>query len=476
MTLLSPTATVARSPRAAFAALLTAVLSFSLLQTTVVPALPQLQVVFDTSPANASWVLTSFLLSSSVATVLLRRLGDRYGKSRMLLVSIGLLGLGTLVAALAGSVSVLIAGRAVQGFGAATFPLAFGLVRELFPPERVAVAIGTISAMFGIGFGIGLVVPGPILDHLGWRWLFWLSLVTVVLALLAVALLVPHSPPTLGGRVDWAGALLVGAALVALLAISQSSRWSVPAVVGVLAVAVVALVAFALVESRSREPLLDLALLRRPAVAVPNAVSLLVSFGLYGAFTLVPKLLATPSRFGYGFDATATKAGLILLPMAVTMLFAGPLAGRLGSRVGFRTTLLLACVVAAVGYGVFALGIGSLWAIAVGAGVLGIGVGFSFSSVVNLAIEAIEAIEAVEPAETGQATGANTIVRTTGGAIGTQVSVAVVTAFIAAPHAAPDQVGAVPTSLGYMVVFGVSALALVIAAIATAVTPRPVRR
>ncbi|HLT60539.1 MAG TPA: MFS transporter, partial [Microlunatus sp.] len=164
-----------RRSRPAFLALTTAVLSFSLLQTVVVPALPDLQEQFGSPPTVMSWVLSSFLLSSAVGTVILARLGDMFGRKPLLLISLGILAAGSLAAAFAGLVGVLIAARAVQGLGAATFPLSFALVREVFPRERVPVVIGTISAMFGIGFGVGLVVPGPIADTFGWRWIFGIS-------------------------------------------------------------------------------------------------------------------------------------------------------------------------------------------------------------------------------------------------------------------------------------------------------------
>lgn len=450
---------VTRSTRWPFAALLSAVLSFSLLQTMVVPALPDLQREFDTTPGVVSWLLSAFLLTSSVGTVLLGRLGDMFGKKRLMLVSLAILGLGTLISALAGSVGVLIAGRAVQGIGAATFPLAFGLARDLFTRDRVPVAIGTISAMFGIGFGVGLIIPGPLVDALGWQWIFWTSLLVIAAAFVAVAVFTPESSVRSPGRVDVTGGLLLTAGLAALLlAISQSRIWGTGATIALLAGTVIALVVFTVTELRIREPLIDIPLLAKRSVLTANTVALIMGFGMYGAFTLLPQFVQTPTDSGYGFGADVTTSGLFLLPMAVTMLFAGPIAGRLGAATGFKTVLVTACVLCFTGFVVFAAWHESAWTIVVGSAVLGIGIGFAFSSMANIVIAG------VDPEQTGQATGVNTIVRTIGGSIGAQVSAAIVTTTLITGTTTPAE-------SGYTAAFTVSAAAMALAGLISLAAP-----
>ncbi len=449
-----------RSTRGALAALLIAVLSFSLLQTVVVPALPILQRDFETSPTVVSWVLSSFLLTSSVGTVLLGRLGDMYGKKRMMLLSLGILGLGTILAALSGSIAMLIAARAIQGLGAATFPLAFALVRDVFDRTRVPVVIGTISAMFGVGFGVGLVIPGPIVDRLGWPWIFWTSGIVIAIAFVAVAVFIRETPVRSSSRVDWPGAALLTISLAALLlAISEHRTWGTVPTVALLALALVAGGIFAKIELRTPEPLIQLPLLAKRSVLTANITALIIGFGMYGAFTLVPQFVQTPASAGYGFGASVTESGLFLLPMAATMLIAGPLAGRLGARYGFKAILVLACAIGVVGFLAFAVGHNSAWAIVAGAGVLGIGIGFAFSSLANVVVAA------VEPYETGQATAVNTIVRTVGGSIGAQVSAAIVTSTVIAGTATP-------TESGYTIAFFVSAVAMAAAGCAALAAPR----
>ena len=209
-------------------------------------------------------------------------------------------------------------------------------------------------------------------------------------------------------------------------------------------------------------PLMNLGVLRRRTIVAANLTALLIGFGMYGAFTLVPQLVQTPVSAGYGFGATTAQAGLFLLPMAVTMLFAGPLAGRVGPRLGWTVTLVAACLIGAIGFVVLAAGRDIAWMLAAGAGVIGVGIGFAFSALANVVVAA------VEPHETGEATGVNTIVRTIGGAFGAQVAAAIVMSSAVPGATAPDPVG-------FTVAFAVSAVALVVAAAAALIGAPSVR-
>src|SRR4051812_31161359 len=196
--------------------------AFALLQSLVAPALPTIQHELHTTATAATWVLTAYLLSAAVFTPIIGRLGDMYGKERMLVTVLGVLAAGTLIAALAQSVEVMILGRAVQGAGGAVFPLAFGIIRDEFPRERVATGIALISAILGVGGGLGIVLAGPIVEHLSYHWLFWMPLVVVVAAAVMTHFFVPESPVNAPGQINWTGALLLSGWLVCLLvAISE---------------------------------------------------------------------------------------------------------------------------------------------------------------------------------------------------------------------------------------------------------------
>jgi EmrB/QacA subfamily drug resistance transporter len=400
-----------------------AALAYSLAQTMVIPALPELQREFHAGPADATWLLTAFLLTSSIATPLLGRLGDMHGKEHWLLISLAIFGVGSLVAALAGSLTVMIAGRAIQGAGGAIFPLAIGIIRDEFPRDRVAPAIGTVSAMFGIGGGAGLVLAGIFVDHGSISWIFWLSVATTALAALATWLWVPESPVRVRARIDWVGGALLSLTLLALLLpISEGNTWGWTSgrVLGLFVAAAVFAVLWARWELRVVDPLVDLALMRQRPVWTTNVAACAIGFAMFGSFVLVPQFVQTPSRVGYGFGASVTESGLFLLPSALLMLFAGPLSGRLGARYGSRVPLALGALSSGLSYAWLAAFHGAPIDIYLSSVLLGLGVGLALAAMANLVVEA------VPPDVTGVATAINAIMRTIGGAIGAQVAAAIV--------------------------------------------------
>src|SRR5215210_4425878 len=233
-------------------------IAFALQQTMIVPALPILQREFNTSPAWAAWVLTGFLLSASVATPLVGKLGDPYGKERMLVISLSLFLAGSVGAIFAWHIGALIGFRILQGTGAAVFPLSFSIIKDEFPPQKVGTAIGAVSAVFGVGGGLGLSLSGVLIDHLGWRWLFIVGASVVATAVVLVHVFVPESPIKTPSRVDVPGALLLSTGLLSLLvALTEGEHWGWTSlrIVGLFAAALSALVTWALVELRVPEPM-----------------------------------------------------------------------------------------------------------------------------------------------------------------------------------------------------------------------------
>ena len=415
-----------------------AALAYSLAQTMVIPALPELQAEFHADPADATWLLTAFLLTSSVATPLLGRLGDMHGKERWLLISLAIFGVGSLIAALGGSLAVLITGRAVQGAGGAIFPLAIGIIRDEFPRERVAPAIGTVSAMFGIGGGTGLVLAGLFVDHGSISWIFWLSVITTALAAFATWRWVPESPVRVRARIDWVGGGLLSLMLIALLLpISEGNTWgwTSPRVLGLFAATAVLAVVWAWWELRVTDPLVNLALMRQRPVWTTNVAGFAIGFAMFGSFVLIPQFVQTPSSAGYGFDATVTESGLFLLPSALLMLFAGPFSGRLGARYGSRVPLALGALSSGLSYTWLAAFHGARIDIYLASVLLGLGVGMALAAMGNLVVEA------VPPDVTGVASAINAIMRTIGGAVGAQVSAAIVSGSIAAGASYPAESG-----------------------------------
>jgi EmrB/QacA subfamily drug resistance transporter len=427
----------------------------------VAPALPAIQSDLHTTTTGVTWVLTIYLLTASIATPVLGRLGDMFGKERMLVAVLVMFALGSLVAALSHSIGVLIAGRAIQGFAGAVFPLAFGIIRDEFPPERVAAGIGLISATFGIGGGVGLVAAGAIVDNLSYEWIFWIALMVTVVAIVATVLFVPESPIKVPARIDWTGALLLSVGLASLLlGISEGPRWGWASarLAAAFAVSLGALYAWIRWELRVSDPLVDMRMMRKRAVWSTNLAGLLVGFGMFGSFILIPQFVQAPPGAGYGFNATVTEAGLILLPSTTVMLFAGPIAGWLGGRVGSRLPLLIGTLTAAVAFGFIAIAHAQRWELYLGSALMGAGIGFAFAAMANLIVEA------VEPTETGVATGMNTIMRTIGGSLGGQISATIVSAtVITGTHTAVES--------GYTAAFFLSSAVMLLAFGATLLVP-----
>src|SRR4051794_31293484 len=451
--------------RVVFLSLLLAGMAFALSQTVVSPALPEIQHTFHADASSAAWILTGYLLAASVATPIIGKLGDLFGRGRVLTVVLLVFALGSAVCALAGSLGLLIVGRVIQGAGGGIFPLAFGIIRETFPPERVATAIGGISATFGIGGGVGLVIAGVIVEHLGPSWLFWLGMMALPAAF-AISRYVPREATRADARVDWLGAALLSVALASLLyGLSKANEWgwgdsrTLAFALGGLAVGAL----WVWVETKVDQPLVDMQVLRRRPVLMTNITAVLVGFSMFASFLLIPQLAQTPKHYGYGFSASVTGAGLLMLPATMVMLVSGPFAGRLATRYNSRLPLVLGTGFGALAFIVYAVAHDSIWQLCVGGVLLGIGIGFSFASMANLVVEA------VPRDEVGVATGINTIMRSLGGALGAQLVASLLTGKTIANSA-------IPTESAYTDAFIVAAIAAALPMAAALAIPNPRRR
>src|SRR3954469_16673288 len=446
--------------RVVFLSLLLAGMAFALSQTVVSPALPEIQHQYGADPASAAWILTSYLLAASVATPIVGKLGDLFGRGRVLTLVLLVFAVGSVVCALAPSLPVLVVGRVIQGVGGGIFPLAFGIIRETFPPERVATAIGGISATFGIGGGVGLVIAGLIVSALDASWLFWLGLMALPAAF-AIWRYVPQEETRPGATVDWLGAALLSVALASLLyGLSKANTWGwgSPRVL-VLSFGGLGLAAFWVwVETKIDQPLVDMRVLRRRPVLMTNITAVLVGFSMFASFLLIPLLAQTPQRIGYGFGASVTGAGLLMLPSTLVMLVAGPFAGRIAPRGTSRLPLVIGTGVGALAFVVYAVAHDAVWQICLGGALLGIGIGFSFASMANLVVES------VPREEVGVATGINTIMRSLGGALGAQLVASLLVGKTIADTA-------VPAEAAYTDAFIVAAVAAGLAMVAALAIP-----
>jgi EmrB/QacA subfamily drug resistance transporter len=440
-------------------------LAYAVLQSLVAPALATIGRDLDVSTSDASWIITAYLLSASVLTPVLGRLGDMVGKRKVLIGVLTTLGLGTLVAALAPNLVVLIVARVLQGASGAILPLSIGAVRDELPREKVSVVVGVLSAIFGIGAGVGIVAAGPIVEHLSWHWLFWLPLVLIVIALAGVIFGMKESPVKRPGKLDLLGTGILSVALIALLlGISKGQAWGWLDVktLGLVVLGFVALAVFVPVELRVKEPLIDMRLMRLRGVWATDLVAVILGFAMFGTFLLVPTLLQLPAGTGYGFGKSVTTAGLFLLPTVVMMVVFGPIAGILVRKVGPKLPLFLGTLLVVAAFVLPAVAHGQIWQVLASGVLTGSGIGFAFAAMSNAIIEAVPA------GQTGEATSVNTISRTIGSSIGTAIVAAVITS-----NSTPQ---GLPTDNAFTYGFWVCAGVAVLAVLAALALPGAHRR
>jgi EmrB/QacA subfamily drug resistance transporter len=443
-----------------FAVLATGVTAYSLLQSLVVPVLPTLQADLHTSQSNVTWVLTAYLLSASIFTPIMGRVGDMIGKERVFVATLVALAVGSLLGALASNLGVMIVARVIQGVGGGVLPLAFGIVRDEFPKHKISGAVGLIASLAGVGGGAGIVLAGPIVDTLDYHWLFWLPMIVTAIAAVAAHFFVPESPVRTSGRISWLPAVLLSAWLVALLiALSEAPDWGWGSgkIVGLLIAAVVLAIAWMYSEQKSATPLIDLNLMRQTPVWTNNLVALLIGVGMYGVFAFVPEFVQTPSSAGYGFTASITESGLILLPMAAAMFIVGLFASRFATRFGAKNFVIIGCLFGVVATLMLAFAHDDKWELFVATAVMGIGFGLAFSSMSSLIVGA------VSPEQTGVASGMNANIRTIGGSIGAALMASIVTAHL--------ESSGLPKERGYTIGFAFLAAALLVGAIAAIAIP-----
>jgi EmrB/QacA subfamily drug resistance transporter len=451
---------VRRSHTGTFGVLAVGVLAYSVLQSLVSPVLPTIQHSLHTSQNTVTWVLTIYLLSASVFTPIFGRVGDKIGKKRVFVFAMMALAVGSLLAAVTTSIGLLIAARAIQGIGGATLPLCFGIIRDEFPPEKVGGAVGVAAALTAVGGGLGIVLAGPIVENLGFHWLFWIPLIVTSIAAVAAHFMIPESPVRAEGPISVVGGLLLTAWLVALLlAVSEGSTWGWGSgkTIGLIAISALLAVIWYIAESRSKAPLIDMQMMRKPAVWTNNLVALLFGAGMYSAMSFLPEFVQTPKSTGYGFGASISGSSLFMLPLVIGMFICGMMTGRLGARFGSKLMVFVGAALSTVGYAILAFAHSQRWEVFVASALMGVAFGVAFSAMSNLIVVA------VPPEQTGVATGMNANIRTIGGSIGAAVTGTIVTAGVAS--------SGLPKESGFTHAFAVLAAFGLLAAIAVPLIP-----
>ncbi|MFB1043550.1 MFS transporter [Streptomyces chrestomyceticus] len=445
-------------PVLAFAGIVVAVM-----QTMLVPVIKDLPTLLATAPSNATWVMTATLLTGAVATPIMGRLGDLYGKRQMLLTSLAFMVIGSLICGFTVDMATMLVGRALQGFAMGAIPLGIGIMRDELPRERLGSAMALMSSSIGVGGGLALPAASLVAQQADWHALFFGAAGLGVLAMLLSVVFVPETSVRATGRFDVLGAIgLTGGLVCLLLPITKGSDWGwgSSTTLGLFGGAVALLLLWGVYELRVAAPLVDLRTTARREVLLTNLTSIMVGVAFYAISLVLPQLLQLPASTGYGLGQSMVVAGLCVAPLGLTMMLTAPVYARISARRGPKATLMLGMLIIAVGYGAGLGLMSAAWQTVIISVIVGAGIGLAYSSLPALIVGA------VDPSETSAANGLNTLMRS----IGTSVSSAVI-GMVLAHMSAPAGAVSVPTMAGFRTSFAIATGAVAVGLVLAAFLP-----
>ncbi|WP_105565868.1 MFS transporter [Microbacterium halophytorum] len=432
--------------------------------TLVVPIQSELPHLLDASREDTAWVVTITLLAAACATPISGRLGDMYGKRRVVLALIITLIIGSVVAALATGIVGVIIGRGLQGLTTGVVPLGIAIMRDVLPPKRLGTAVALMSATMGVGGSIGMPVSAFIVEHFDWHALFWVSTGLGVVAFALVRILVPPSTLRSPGRFDVVGVigLTIGLSGV-LLAVSRGAEWgwASPATLASGIGGVAVLLVWGWYQLRTSEPLIDLRVTAKPAVLYTNLASICMGFALFGSNVLLPQMLELPADSEAGFGVGVFETALLVMPAGLLMMIISPLSGWLERTVGPRIMLTGGTAAVALSYVYLLVWDDSIWHLFTANLFVGVGIGLSFAAMPMLIMRSVPA------EETGVSNGINALARS----LGTSTASTVMAAVLAAM--AVDTGGvAVPTAQAFTTCFWIGAIVGAGAVVLSLLIPR----
>ncbi len=414
------------------------------------PLIPSIARNFHEPLSMAQWSLTVGLLSGAVSAPAMGRLGDGRRRRVTILGGLGAVTLGGVVSALAPSLVVLVVGRALQGVGLGLVPLTMATARDELPKHRVAPMIAVLSVCTAAGVGLGYPISGLIADQLGLSAAYWFGAIVSGLALICAAVVVPATVRGRSIQLDTVGAALLAAALVCLLiAVAQGADWGwgSPQILGLLLAALVLFTIWTLQQLRARAPLVELRLLRHPAVLAGDVCATVLGVAMYMNLSAVTEFVQMPKSLG-GFSASVVVAGLILVPLSALMLLGSRMLPTLLRLLGVRLLLTFGCLVVAVGAAFFALFHDALWQAFVMMGLLGVGLGTTYAAIPGLIVRS------VPQRETGSAMGFYQVVRYVGFSLGSALAAAIL-----AGHTTAGQPGVAGYTMVLWVAVGICVMA-----------------
>lgn len=449
--------------------LIVAVLAFaglcsSFMMTLVVPIQSQLPDLLNASRDDTAWVVTATLLAGAAFTPISGRLGDMYGKSRVVLVLLAVLVLGSVIAALSTDIVGVIVGRALQGVSMGVVPLGISILRDVLHRDRVDSAIALISATLGVGGALGLPVSALIAENADWHILFWTAAALGAVTFVLVLWIVPVSTLRTAGSFDYVGAVgLVIGLLGVLLAISRGGTWgwTSPATLVLGLGGLVVLVVWGWYELRIASPLLDLRIAARRPVLLTNLASVAMGFALFSSNVSYPQLLELPTTTGVGLGLSLLGASLVVMPAGIVMMVLSPLSGRLSRTVGPRILLVAGAIALILAYGFSLVASSEVWHILVANILIGFGIGFGYAAMPMLIMRS------VPQRETGASNGLNALSRS----LGTSTAAAVVGAVLAGMSTQQDGMQ-FPTAAAFDTTYVLGIVAAAVALVLALLIPR----
>lgn len=436
----------------------------SITQTVSLPLLPVLPDELHTSVSNVSWVATAAFLTGAVANPVLGRLGDMYGKRRMVLVSLLALLIGCVVSALSTGVLVLIIGRALQGCGIAVIPLGMSIAKDTLPADKTSQGVALVSATLGIGGGLGLPMSGWMLNWFGWQSVFWMTSALTLVGLVLAILVLPDVDKREQSRFDVVGAVWLSVCLIAiLLPLSKSASWGwlQPRPLILYAVGFAGMIGWYRYEHRPSRPLVDVVLMSERPLLLVNGAGLLLGFAMFSNMYASLALLQTPDSVPHGFGTSVVTAGLVMFPGALVMMLTSPLSAWITDRFGARTSLWVGALVIGIGYATRPWMLGSLLVIGISVAFVNAGVGIGYGAMPSATMAH------VPDHETGSANAIGTLARAGGASISSAAVAAILTSKTTIVNDA-----AVATLGAFQLIFILSAVAAFGAAIVASRLPR----
>ncbi len=405
-------------------------------ETLVTPALPVLRKDFQTNYANLSWVITAYIISGTASSALFGRLSDTYGKKRIYVMLTVVYAFAISAGGFAQTLSEFIIIRAIQGLGMGLFPIAFSLLYEQLPREKLALAQGIVSSTFSAGAAVGLVGGAVITQDLGWQYAYHTAIPLAFTLTILAAFVLKDTSIRKKESIDYLGVTFLSSGIVSVLVpLSQGEYWgwlSFPTLF-MFSLGGILLLAFVIQESRTHMPFISMKLLKIKNIFLSNLVSIFAMGSVFFLFYSVAPMLQDPEPSGFG--TSIVESGLIMLPASVLNMVFAPLAAMITTNDGPKRAILIGSMILLISYLALLTNRASIFAVLEDTIIMGIGLSFIFVGIINMVLIALPGTKA------GEATGMNTVFRNIGSVMAPAIGGVLETTFTTGV-----MVGAIPLS------------------------------